>query len=145
MSFKKPKLYIQNDYDTDIHSMESGLSCPEPTLTQQNTAEQTDINYIVQQFTQTGVMPQPIKLPTYGDFTSVVTDYQSALELVQEATDAFNSLPSAARAHFDNNPAYFLNYMENAPDPHLLAKLGLADLIELEPKNPDSSGTVILT
>ena len=123
-------LLIPYAYDADAVSLATGLSCPEPTLTQQNTKEQTDINYIVATFARTGVMPQPTRLPTYGDFTGV-SDFREAMQLVQEATDAFNSLPADARAYFGNDPANLLDYIENGPDPQILADLGLAEIIQL--------------
>lgn len=128
-------LLIPYAYDADAVSEATGLYCPEPTLTQQNTREQTDINYIVATFAKTGIMPQPTRLPTYGDFTGV-SDFREAMQLVQEATDAFNSLPAAARAYFDNEPANLLDYLENGPDPQILADLGLAEIIQL-PKTQD--------
>lgn len=121
-------------YNSDAVSLATGLSCPEPTLTQQHTAEQTDINYIVATFNKTGVLPQPVQLPTYGDFTGV-SDYQTALELIKQAEDGFNSLPADARAYFSNNPAYLLEYLDNAPDPQILADLGIAEIVQL-PKKP---------
>lgn len=124
-------------YNTDLVSEATGLKCEDPTLTQQNTREQTDINFIVQTFARTGVLPQPVTLPTYGDFSGV-SDYREALELIQQAEDAFNSLPADARAHFSNNPADFLDYMENSPDGDLLTKLGIAEYVN-KPEQPVSN------
>jgi len=125
-------------YDTDAVSYRTGLKCEDPTLTQQNTAEQTDINYIVSVFAKTGILPQPIQLPTYGDFTGV-SDYREALELIKQAEDGFNSLPADARAYFANNPANLLDYLDNAPDPQILADLGIAEIVQLPQKPDDKS------
>lgn len=114
------------NFDTDLVSLQTGLSCPEETLTQQNTAEETDINYIVATFTRTGILPQAQILPTYGDFSGV-SDYREALELIQEADNAFNALPADVRAHFDNNPALYLDFVENGSDVDLASKLGIID------------------
>jgi phage internal scaffolding protein len=130
------KLRSSYNYDRDTASRSSGLECTEPTLTQQNTAEQTDINYIVATFSKTGILPQAKQVPTYGDF-SQVSDFREALELIQEANEMFNSLPSAARSHFSNDPALFLDFMENRPDEALLAKLGLSDHVAL-PQTPET-------
>ncbi|WNK13577.1 MAG: internal scaffolding protein [Microvirus sp.] len=133
------RVYQPYKYSTDVLSYETGLSCPEPTLTQQNTAEQTDINYIVAQFTQTGYLPNAAKLPTYGDFSSV-SDFREALELINQAEDAFNSLPAAARAHFGNSPGDFLDYMQNSPELSLLTSLGIDDFIDVSTlQKPDES------
>jgi len=116
----------QFNFDADMVSLQTGLSCPEETLTQQNTAEETDINYIVATFTRTGMLPQAQTPPTYGDFSGV-SDYREALELIQEADNAFNSLPADVRAHFGNNPASYLDFIENGSDVDLAAKLGIID------------------
>lgn len=132
----KVKLLLPFQYDTDQISEETGLACHDHSLTQQHTAEQTDINFIVQQFTQTGLLPQPTRLPTYGDFSGV-SDFREAMELIQQAEDGFNSLPADVRAYFNNNPADLLDYLDNSPDPQILADLGIADIIQLpEPKEP---------
>lgn len=132
-------------YNADAVSLATGLECKDPSLTQQNTAEQTDINYIVAQFTQTGTLPQPVRLPTYGDFSGV-SDFREAMELIQQATDSFNSLPADARAYFDNDPALLLDFLDNAPDPQILANLGLAEIVSLpESKLPDTSGPITST
>lgn len=128
-------------YNSDAVSLATGLSCPEPTLTQQHTAEQTDINYIVSVFAKTGILPQPVKLPTYGDFTGV-SDYREALELIKQAEDGFNSLPAPARAHFNNNPGELLDFLQNSPDPQILADLGLAEIVQLPVSDSETNSPI---
>lgn len=129
------------NYDNDMVSEQTGLSCPEETLTQQNTAEETDINFIVATFTRTGILPNAQIPPTYGDFSGV-SDYREALELIQEADNAFNSLPAPVRAHFGNNPASYLDFIENGSDLDLAAKLGIIDnMPNLKPDETDLSSS----
>lgn len=134
------RIFIRSafNFDSDLVSQETGLTCPEETLTQQNTAEETDINYIVATFTRTGILPQASVAPTYGDFSGV-SDYREALELIQQADNAFNSLPAATRAHFGNNPAEYLNFIENSTDVDLAAKLGIIDQMPMSEPPTDSS------
>lgn len=122
------------NYNTDEVSEKTGLFCPEPTLTQQNTADQTDINFIVATFAKTGLLPNAIQPPTYGDFTGV-SDFREAMELVQQGKDAFNQLPADTRAYFNNDPANFLDFVESGPDKAILDDLGLSAYVE--PKIPD--------
>lgn len=130
------------NYDRDAVSLVNGLECPEPTLTQQNTAEQTDINYIVATFARTGVLPQAQKLPTYGDF-SQVSDFRSAMELIQQSQELFQNLPSDARSHFNNNPALFLDYMQNSPEQALIDKLGLSDYVDTPQTSPSGETSTV--
>jgi phage internal scaffolding protein len=133
------------NYDTDKVSLETGFVSDPETLTQQHQAKETDINYIVQQFGVTGLLPQVGQLPTYGDFSAVI-DYQSALNLIIEADKAFMALPADARAHFGNDAGQFLHYIENNPDPKVLQSLGLARLVENQQHTPDlGESTVPLT
>jgi hypothetical protein len=128
------------NYDTQAVSLENGLECPELTLTQQHQAQGCDINHIVQQFGVTGMLPQVSAPPTYGDFTGVF-DYQSAQDLIIAANRSFMELPAEARSHFGNNPANFLNFMENDPSPELLAGLGLGAIIPPQAPSTSTPGT----
>lgn len=141
---KKPQIILRSafSYDHDAVSMANGLSCPESTLTQQNTAEQTDINYIVAQFTRTGILPQAKQLPTYGDFTGV-SDYRQALDLIRESDNMFQNLPSEARKHFNNSPADFLDYMLNEPQQALIDKLGLSDYVDTPQTSPSGETSTV--
>lgn len=125
------KIHVRSplNYDPDQVSLETGLITPEPTRTQQHERDETNINYIVQRFTQTGLLPEARVLPTYGDFTTQATDYQSALELVRQAEEAFASLPGQVRAHFHHDPVEFVQFMDNNPDPQVLLDLGIADRV----------------
>lgn len=126
------------NYDTDQASLDSGLSCPEETLTQQHQAKDADINYIVQQFGVTGLMPQALNLPTYQDFDAVF-DYQSALNAIIQADQEFGQLPAELRKRFDNSPAKFLSYLDGNPDPQELVDLGIAEIIQKPAPPSDAS------
>lgn len=99
------------NYDIDQESLETGLECPEPTLTQQNFKEETDINTIVERFGVTGQMPENIKTPSYGDYTNI-PDFQTALNQVVAAKEAFMELPAKVRARFENDPQQYLEFVE---------------------------------
>lgn len=108
---KQPFIRTPYNYDVDEASDASGLSCPEPTLTQQHCKDECDINYIVERFGVTGELPVDphARKPTYGDFTGVY-DYQSALNAVMAADEAFMALPAKLRERFDNDPALFVDF-----------------------------------
>ena len=103
----------------------SDLECKDPSLAQQSFKDDADINVLLERFKVTGMMPQGIVLPQYGDFTGV-TDYQSAANALLRANDEFMKLPANLRARFENSPQKFLEFCsvkENLPE---LRKLGLA-------------------
>ena len=117
-----------HNYDVDEASDASGLSCPEPTLTQQHCKDECDINHIVARFGVTGELPvnPNARQPTYGDFTGI-SDYRQALDAVMAADEAFMALPAKIRERFDNDPALFVDFCSSTdPDDRSLAiELGL--------------------
>lgn len=96
----------------------------EPSLTKQEFAEENDINFIVKRAQVTGELPLNMKAPVYGDF-SEVPDYQSALNIVNEAQEAFQSLSSAIRERFSNNPAMMLDFLADPRNIKEAVELGL--------------------
>ena len=112
------------NYDTDEASNASAIHFPEPTLCVQSQAEDTDINTIVRRFGLTGELPQGVRSPTYGDFVGT-TDYTTALALIQEADEAFYSMPADVRSRFNNQPAAFLDFIDNPLNHDEAISLGL--------------------
>ena len=112
------------NYDTDKASFESGLDCQDETLTQQNFAEECDINTIVRRFGLTGQLPDNVRPPQYGDFDQV-TDYHSALNAVREAGERFMALPAELRAEFRNDPQILMDFLADDKNRQRAADLGL--------------------
>lgn len=115
------------NYDMDEASEVSGLDCSgEPSKTQQHFKEECDINTIVERFGLTGELPSDVKVPLEGDFTDVVNDYQSALNMVKAADEAFMKFPAAVRARFENNPQLLQEFVANKDNLEEARKLGIA-------------------
>jgi len=121
---KLPFLRTPYNYDVDKVSDETGLTCPEPTLAQQNFKDECDINYIVRQFGLTGELPGKPLSPQYGDFTGVL-DYHSAVNAVLAAQDSFMELPAQMRSRFNNDPAELIDFLDNEGNREEAIKLGL--------------------
>lgn len=113
------------NYDRDTVSRSTGLRDFGPSRTIQAHAQETDINFILEQFGVTGTLPYARFPPSYGDFSGV-SDYQTAMEVLLEAQSAFMALPSAIRAQFDNDPASFVDFAENPANLSKLQEWGLA-------------------
>lgn len=104
----------------------AATSCEDESLTQQQFAEDADINVLVKRFGLEKVtLPvEAIDPRYYGDFTDV-PDLRTALDRVNEATNRFMDLPAQLRSKFDNNPAklwHFVNDPDNGPE---AVRLGL--------------------
>jgi len=121
---KVPFLRTPYNYDVDKVSDETGLTCPEPTLAQQNFKDECDINHIVKQFGLTGELPGHPLNPQYGDFTGVL-DYHSAVNAVLSAQDEFMELPAQMRSRFNNDPALLIDFLGNEENREEAIKLGL--------------------
>ena len=127
------------NYDSDEASRVTGLLCQDVSLSVQDQAEEVDINTIVRRFGLTGKLPaEPVVAPQYGDFTEVV-DYQTALNAVIAADEAFMQMPADVRARFSNNPALFVDFCSNDANREEAKKLGLL-VPDAAPAGSDGAG-----
>lgn len=122
------------NYDTLKVSDETGLSCPEKTLTQQQFKDEVDVNEILRKFNITGQLPDNFTPPQYGDFTGI-DDFQSAMNAVISAQNSFMELPANVRDFFANDPQRLLEFISNPENAEQAFKLGLTTQY-----NPPSEG-----
>lgn len=108
------------------------LHTGEETPVQQQFKDECDINHLMRKYQETGLIPQSVKRPFYGDFTEV-PDYQAAMNVVNEAQALFMSMPSEVRKEFDNDPAKFLEYCRDPKNGDRLIELGLREKPKPEP------------
>jgi len=123
--FAGPFLRSGFNYDRDAASNEAGLKCEDPSLTQQQFAEEADINTIVDRFMRTGVMPEGVSVPSYADFEGIF-DFQTAQNAVRKASENFFSMPAELRSRFQNSPQVFLEFFADPANTDEAIKLGLA-------------------
>jgi phage internal scaffolding protein len=113
------------NYDTDAASLANGLACPpEENQAQQQFKEEVDINTIVERFGLTGDLPENPRMPQSGDFTGI-TDFQSAMNMVREAEEAFMEFPAHIRSEFDNDPQKMMRFLENENNRARALEMGL--------------------
>lgn len=122
---KTVALRTRHNYNRNNASEETGLSCPEPTLAQQQFKDDADINVIVERFGLTGELPQNLRTPQSGDFTNV-TDFQTAMNVVRSSQEAFAELPAKVRERFNNDPGKFLEWSYDPDNLEEARKMGLA-------------------
>ena len=112
------------NYDVDAVSVDTGLSCPEPTKAQQHQADEADINTIVRRFGVSGVLPTAARAPSYDDFSEVV-DFHTAQLAIRRAQESFMALPADVRTRFDNDPGLFVDFCSEESNREELRKMGL--------------------
>lgn len=115
----------QYNYDRELVSRNNGLTCPEPTRTQQQFKEECDINVILKRFGVTGHLPLMAVQPVQGDFTGV-EDYQSMLNTLMAADDNFMRLPSDVREKFGQDPRKFVDFCVDPANIDAVREMGLA-------------------
>lgn len=92
--------------------------------TKQSFKAESDINNIMAQYLKTGLLDYVQRNePRYGDTTGF--DYQSAMFKIAGAKTMFNELPAELRARFDNEPANFLDFVQDDSNREEAIELGL--------------------
>lgn len=98
-----------------------------PSLTKQEFLEESDVNFIVNQYETTGLGPLAAdREPIYGDFTDpALTDYHHALQVVAGAAELFQRLPARVRERFANDPANLIQFVQDPNNQKEAHELGL--------------------
>lgn len=95
------------------------------SMTKQSHKAECDINNIMKRYQKTGVLSHVNEVqPVYGDVPAI--EYREALEAVMKAEEMFNSMPGSLRREFDNDPAQFLDFVQNEKNLDRMYELGLA-------------------
>lgn len=107
---------------------------------QQSFADECDINNVMRRYEKTGILDHVNKYQgDYGDFTHA-QDYQTSIEQVRAAQEAFDSLPAAIRNRFGNSPGEFLAFVEDEENEDEMRTMGLLPPREKEPPPPKVAG-----
>lgn len=132
------------NYDRMVVSDSTGLKCEDPSMTQQQFAEECDINTIVERFGLTGELPTDVRMPLEADFVEAI-DFKSAMDAIVSAEAAFMQMPAKVRARFGNDPHQFVEFINDDSNRAEAERLGLvrprATLQGVVvPDKPDGSG-----
>lgn len=100
----------------------------EKSMAKQSFKDECDINRIMERAGKTGVLRGPLGSgmgrPMFGDFSNT-DDYQTSLNRIIEADEAFLQLPAKLRKRFDNQPEKLIAFMEDEENREEALKLGL--------------------
>jgi len=132
------------NFDRKANSDASGLACQEASRTVQSHKEECDINTIVRRFGVTGQLPASVRAPLFADFVEA-TDFQTSMNAIASAREAFDAMPAAVRDRFHNDPHEFVQFVNDDANRVEAEKLGLvlpqvAELVAGAP-SPIVSGT----
>ena len=103
------------------------------SLTKQEFKKDTDLNVIMRKFQVTGALDHVnMHQGQYGESTPV--QYHQAMTIVANAKSMFEDLPSSLRNKFDNEPAKFLDFVQDERNFDEAQELGIALAPELQTK-----------
>lgn len=115
-------------------------------ITKQEHKEECDINTILKQYQQTGIIAHVQSArPTYEDLPSDV-DYQNSMNIILAAQDAFDGLPATVRDFYGNDPEKLLNALGDPAQADRLREFGVLKALppppeERAPQPPSSSSS----
>lgn len=119
---KHPRVQIEFDQDEG--------------MTRQEFEPECEINNIMNKYQRTGVLTHINRFGAmYGDFDAV--DFQTALQTIKDGEDMFAQLPSSTRKYFDNDPAAFMEFVNDPENIDKLVELGLAVKAPEQPVTTD--------
>lgn len=118
----------RQDCDNLVVDRKTGELVLDPSMTKQSFVAECDINNIVRDFTQHGMVSHINEKAAMGAFVDLpdTIDYQMAIEIARSAQGAFDQLPAKVRARFDNDPAKFLDFCQDPKNQDEAIALGLA-------------------
>ncbi len=112
----------------------------EPTLTKQSFKKECDINNIMAKFQRTGAITHVQKNQQNYGFASALT-FTESMNIVAKGQSMFNELPSSIRTKFDNDPAKFLDFVQDESNADELVELGLANAPPFDPDKSPETGS----
>lgn len=116
------------------------LECtPEEDRTDQSFRDECDINFIMKQYEEIGVIDHLNRLtPQWEDVPDF--DFREAMEMVREAREKFACLPATLRERFSNDPHVFMQFFtreENRAEGERLGLLVPRPVAPVPPANPE--------
>lgn len=94
--------------------------------TKQSFGDECDINKILAQYENNGILPQDNPLtPQYGE--APTQDFRDMMEIVVQSRESFEALPTDLRQRFGNSPELFLSFVENPANRPEMLSLGLLE------------------
>lgn len=104
---------------------------------EQSQRDQCDINKIIRKYDKTGLITHVRNVEArYGDVTGL--EFKTAMDRVIEMQQLFDQMPSHIRKRFSNDPALYLEFMENPENRDEAIKLGL--ILPETPADKDGLG-----
>lgn len=115
----------------------------DPGLTEQHHKDSCDMSLIMRRYEKTGAIDHIKQYKgEYLDMPSG-TDFQTAMNVIAEANSMFETVPSNIRNKFRNDPAAYLDYMQDPKNKKAIIDMGLdaSHLPDLPPEPAAGDGS----
>lgn len=117
----------------ECYNETNGYEFTEPSLTQQQFKDESDINVLFERFQDTGFYYDPLTAvngskvaPRFDDFSNIdPSDYMHAQNILVNAREQFNALPAEIRERFNYDPALLLKFVSDEANYDEAVKLGI--------------------
>ena len=119
---KKTQPKFRSTYNTG--TLDYGITHTDG-ITEQHHTNACDINLILAQFMETGIMPPTNTSPQYGDVSG--HNFQEAQNQIALAKTLFEELPEHVRSRFENEPYKFLQFAQDENNYDQMVEMGLAN------------------
>lgn len=104
-------------------------------LAVQSDALDADINVLVKRFGLTTDSPMEAHMIAhFGDFTDL-RDFHSTMQSIKDVEQSFETLPSAVRERFRNDPGEFIDFLSDPGNRDELARMGVL--------TPEAAGAIL--
>lgn len=100
------------------------IDCGSESRTKQSMGDECDINLIMAKYVKTGHLEHVNAHGASYDFASGIS-YHEAITLVTEADQMFSELPAQTRGRFANDPAGFLDFVQDPANEAEMKEMGL--------------------
>lgn len=115
------------------HPVYCDCSGDEP-ITEQSHKDEVNINNIVKRHGIDVIQKTNLLRSVEFQYDDVSgNDFQEAMQIVAKAQQTFDAMPSQLRKEFDNNPAVFLDFVQNPDNVDKMVDMGLAERVTPPP------------
>lgn len=129
------KFFTGYDRPPNIYARNS-----KPSLALQQFRDECDVNNLVARYNRTGTFYNALdcagrlaRMPQYGDF-SELGDFREQQQKILDVYETFATLPAKIRERFNNNPAFFVEFVGDEKNLDECVKLGVFERPALQPK-----------
>lgn len=111
----------------------------QPPETDQSFGKECDINHIVKKFIKTGQITHLARRQGFYGDQSQIPDFQTAMDTVTKAQQAFDELPAHIRKRFANSPHELMQFLQDPKNQDEAISLGLMEMVETPQQAPQST------